>query len=138
MPTSTVPVPLSQSSNEKTRLIVHLSNDLVDKYVGQGESLESTIQDRLRSCVNHTAQKCIYINDEQRQEIEVLLNKQFLVPAQLIDLLKSLLSIRIGKVDVTLTPELIDRLRSRHFEGSFESFLTQRVLEGLELYCGMR
>lgn len=140
MSTSYSPMPVVESG--KTRVIVHLSNDLLNKYDSQakdcGISLEELLSDRMRDCVSHKPGRNLFLNNDLRTQLEVMLNSALLTPELVISNIRRALAVRVNDAVVELQPGLLERLKSRHFEGSFTEFLKTKVVEGLETYVGMR
>lgn len=127
---------------------LRLPSDLTAQYEEQAAecniSLEELLELRLSQFVELRSSKPLVFTDEDRRTIESLLGKNVSTPTELIYLIRKSQSIRIGnKLDswstrVELKPNLIQRLQSRCFGKSFDEFLKQTIVEGLERYVGIR
>jgi len=143
--TSPISVPNSTSASpitpSLTRVIVLLPNDLIEAYVKQsvkqGSSLEEVLTDRLRSCVTHEPGRNLFFNPKQREAVEIILNSGPLTAERAISALRRALSVVVAGEIVELSPGLIDRLRSRHFDGKFSDFVKAQVIKGLEEFTGL-
>lgn len=146
--TSSIPEKIQNSSSASrvspgmTRVIVLLPNDLIETYVKQSvkqnSSLEEVLTDRLRSCVTHVPGRNLFFNNEQREQVEIILNSGPLTPERAISSLRRALSVVVAGEIVEISPLLLDRLRSRHFEGKFSDFVKDQVVKGLEEFAGLR
>lgn len=117
---------------------LHLPDEVIAKYEEEG-ALEKVLSKRLIQTVNYTSEKPLYIDDKLRQRLERLFGANFNSPLELVRLMERYVTARIGDVDVQLSPMLLSRLKTRCFSNkSFPQFLTERVIEGLEQYAGMR
>jgi hypothetical protein len=100
-------------------LRISLPANVLDKYQIEAEDvglqLEDLLANRLIECVGHTAAKPLYFDDAQRRRLEELIGKNVSKPLEALSILERLLTIRINSVPVTLKPEVITRLRTRHF-----------------------
>ena len=136
---STTASPISPSL---MRVIVLLPNDLVESYVKQsakhGTTLETELADRLKACVTHVPGRNLFFNNEQREQLEIILNSGPLTPERAISALRKALSVVVAGEIVELPPLLLERLRSRHFEGKFSDFIKDQVIKGLEEFAGLR
>lgn len=105
-------------------------------------TLEQLFSERLTKCVNYTAEKPLYFNDDQRERLERELETNFSDPEKVIGPLKRAQTVFLqteeGQISVTLSAKLFGRLRSRCFIPDFKKFLRERIVEGLERYVGMR
>ncbi len=114
-----------------------LPDNVLKKYELRGP-IDKVLSETLTDCVNFTSTKPIYITDTQRKRLERLFGKNFKDADELIHMMERYVTARIGDVDVQLPPQLLTRLKTRCFGKPFEQFLVERVIEGLELYAGMR
>src|SRR5580765_230245 len=98
---------------------ISLPSNVLAKYQAEAEDvgldLESLLTNRLVECVDHTAAKPLYFDDAQRKRLEELIGRNVSKPLEALSVLERLLTIRINSVPVTLKPEVITRLRTRHF-----------------------
>ena len=114
-----------------------IPDDILKQYEDRG-SLEKVLSAQLVSCVSFTADKPVYVNDTQRKRLERLFGRNFKDADDLVHLMEKYVTARIGDVDVTLSPALLIRLKTRCFGKPFEQFLAERAVVGLEEYVGMR
>jgi hypothetical protein len=118
-------------------LKLSLPAEVVEKYESQGP-IEKVLAERLTSSVDYTAKKPLYLNDYQRTKLDRLFGRNFSTPDEVTKAIEKALSVRVEEVPIALNPTLLSRLRSRCFGKTFEQFLQERVVAGLEEYCGMR
>jgi len=126
-----------------TRITVHLPNDLIAAYDEQakalGISVEALIVRRLSQCVLHTASKPLYIDDELRRELEVALSRNYNDALTLVQDIKRCLTLQVDGVAFGLSPQLLSRLKTRCTQGAtFNAFIREQVIAGLEQYVGLR
>ncbi len=111
---------------------ISLPESVLAKYQAEAEDvgldLESLLTNRLVECVGHTAAKPLYFDDAQRQKLEALIGKNVSKPLEALSILERLLTIRINSVPVTLKPEVITRLRTRHFGTEDFGFWLSRMV----------
>lgn len=129
-----------------TQSILHVSVPLDEKVIEQyrreaadyGVSLEEVIANRLTACVSHSSTRPIYFNDEDRKNVEKLVGRNLTNANSLIQIVQKLLTMRISGMSVTLKPDILNRLRTRHNAGEFSQWLTQQIIILLEQYVGLR
>ena len=101
---------------------VSLTPEVADQYIEQAEDRDvgAVLSDRLEDplVVAHTSSKPLYFSDDQRRELERLLDANVSSAAQVLTKLKSLFTvIRISDgtatEDLTLTPNQTFRLQER-------------------------
>ncbi len=115
---------------------------VADKYQAEAKDLDMQLEDvlanRLVECVGHTAAKPLYFDDAQRQKLEALIGKNVSKPNEALSIIERLLTIRINSVPVTLKPEVIARLRTRHFgTEDFGFWLAKLVNKWAMEFCGL-
>lgn len=118
---------------------LHLPDDVIAKYEALG-SLEKVLSDHLKKTADFNSTKPLYITDALRQRIEKFFGRNFDNPLDLIKVIEKYSTIRVGDVDIKLPPQILSRLRSRHFNvnETFEQFLIKTITTGLEEYVGLR
>src|SRR5262245_40233969 len=101
---------------------VTLSPELLARYEQQARSagvdVERLLADRLAMAVGQQDQKPLYFGDADRQKIEALLNQNFSKPAEVIKALSRAVELRINGVSVNVPPDVLERLKTRHVDGS--------------------
>lgn len=100
--------------------------------------LEKILTERLIEAKDHNASKPIYINDAHRKNIEGLLGANIDSPYKLEALLRNVTTFKVAGVDIQLTPQIINRLKSRSLHHEFNEFLSNLVIRHLEEYVGLR
>lgn len=104
-----------------------------------GVAPEDLLAQRLEHSVHHTAQKPLYLSDEQRGDIDNLIGRNIQRPKELVEAIRHLAQIRVENSRIQLSPEVIRRLRARNLSGQpFEHWLAAQVLEWAERYVEMR
>jgi|SRR6185437_5384498 len=129
-----------------TQNTLHISVPLDEKVIEQyrreardyGTSLEEVIAHRLASCASHSATRPIYFDDQERQVLEKLISRNITNPKQVIQVVEKLLTMRINSMSITLKPDVLSRLRTRHNAGEFSQWLTQQIHVLLEQFVGLR
>lgn len=116
---------------------LNIPDEILKQYEERG-SLEKVLSSQLISCVDFTSDKPIYVNDTLRKRLERLFGRNFKDAGELVQQMEKYVTARIGDVDVTLSPALLIRLKTRCFGKPFEQFLAERAIVGLEEYAGMR
>ena len=126
-----------------TELMVRLplSESILKQYREEaaqyGVDLEELLANRLAECVTFRASKPLYFDDEQRREIEKMLGRNLAGPGTLIGLIRNLISIKINGLQVTLKPDILGRLRTRHNAGTFSDWLGKQVAQWAAQYVGL-
>lgn len=116
---------------------LNIPDEILKQYEERG-NLEKVLSQQLASTIAFTSEKPIYVNDTQRKRLERLFGRNFKDADDLVHLMEKYVTARIGEVDVTLSPALLIRLKTRCFGKPFEQFLAERAVVGLEEYVGMR
>src|SRR5690349_20666334 len=128
-------MPVAESVSLRVKL--SLPDEVVAHYEqksrDQGVSLEALIARKLTDTVQWTSQRPIYVNDQERKDLERQLGHNIGSGKQLVEAIGKLARIRFGTVDVNLNENVLVRLRSRcpRME-QFESFLRRNVTELIE------
>lgn len=122
---------------------IALPSDVAELYdqqaAAQNVPVEELISRRARESVRHTSSKPLYISDEQRIELESVLGRNFHRPKDLLEAVRRMAEVRVENVKVLLTPEVLERLKSRHFSDlPFDAWLSQQVREWAERAAEMR
>ena len=120
------------------RLPEILYDELSERALKHGRSVEDEIFCRLRDCREHTAAQPIYLNDLQRQELSHLAGKLIRTPEDLLKLVHEMTAVKVGGVEIPLGDQLIKRLETRKFGKSWKELLTGLVTSGLEGEVGLR
>lgn len=130
------------------RVEITLSDAVVDAYrelaKRKGETLEKILEDRLIACLDYDANRPLYFDDEERNELERLTGGRVISePREALRRIKNCQSIWITDpeeepVKVQLSPALLSRLLSRAFRRTREQTLREETVKGLERFCGMR
>jgi|SRR5579872_4846766 len=119
-----------------------LSEPVIEKYrseaLNYGITVEELMANRLMECASYNATKPLYFDDAQRRELEAILGRNIDKPPTVLAMLKKTLSIKINGIAVTLTPDVIQRLQTRHHNGNFGEWLSGLVNAELERYVGLR
>jgi hypothetical protein len=118
-------------------LKIQLPDEIVTKFESEGP-LDKVVTKRLLHAADFTSEKPLYITDVQRRRLDRLFGCNISSPEALIHLMEKYVTARIGEVDVTLSPVLLSRLKTRCFGKPFETFLSDLIVRGLEEYVGMR
>lgn len=122
---------------------VQLPSEVAENYEKQATveciPVEEWIGRRLASAVHHTSTKPLYVSDEQRQKLEVVLGRNLHRPKDLVEAVERLGQIRVENVKVLLSPDVMERLKSRHFtDEPFDVWLAAKVREWAEQEAGLR
>lgn len=134
-------MPTKQATAIKVSLKV--PEEIYDEYAERATKFGRTVEQemflRLKNCRDHNAITGIYFNDDQRAEIQKALGHVITGPEMVLERLKTLLSLKVGNVEIPLSERLQIRLRTRVFRGqTIEKVLQKEVTEGLERYVGLR
>jgi len=128
--------------SERTRISITLPQDLIDKYHSIADrhekTVEQVIETQLYRYQDHESIKPIVLNDVQRQHIERLLGRNITTADELVMVLQRALDVRVDNVDVTLTPYLLDRMKSRCIGMEWDKFLPFTIKRLVEEFVGVR
>lgn len=104
-----------------------------------GKSLEDLLTHHLRKTKALLAQdKPLVVTDADRKRIEQALAKGFNDGSQLADSCEHLSSISINSIQVQLTEQCVERLRTRVYGTTLEAFVQETVTRLLETEVGLR
>ena len=138
MTTASAPSPTSVSLQARLTLsektLAHYQKEAND----YGVPLEELLSHRLTACVTHNSGRPLYFDDAQRQQIEKMIGRNVSQPSAVIQMIEKLLSFRINGMSITLKPEVLSRLRTRHNYGEFTQWLSHQIQILLEQYAGLR
>jgi hypothetical protein len=105
----------------------------------RGIELDALFQERLTATVAQTSIKPIYIDDTTRQRLEQILGRNLYRAADLVAAVEKLSLLKLENAKVHFEPELLERLRSRHFSDlPFDAWLARQVHEWAEQFVGLR
>ncbi len=128
-----------------TEFIVRLplSTALLETYEKEAErthkSLEDFLAQHLRKTKALLAQdKPLIVTDVDRRRIETALAKGFNDGSQLADSCEHLSAIGIAGIEVPLTEQCVERLRTRVYDTSLEAFVKAMVTRLIETEVGLR
>ena len=125
-------------------LRLDLSDAVLKKYREESETygveLEELLANRLSECVDYNATKPLYFKDEQRRNLEAMLGRNINSPGEVLEIIRRFLTVKVNGISMTIRPEVLERLRTRHFDHSrdFGTYLTDCVNEWAETAAGMR
>lgn len=130
------------------RTTLKLPTTLIDAYQEQantaGISLEEVLVDRLENSLFHNASQPLYFNDDQRDRLEHLTGgSRLLDPETALSRIADSQSISITgpgakPTKIKLTPEHIQRIKSRLFGRQWPEALEEEIVRALETFCAMR
>lgn len=134
---------ISHLAETKVKVPLTIPEKLYETYRTQGEAHDRTPDDemmeRLKRCQNHDAMSGLYLDDSQRAELERILGHKITDIGVMLRQIQHLITLRVGTVEVPISPRLHERIHSRVFRGhTYESTVRKAALEGLEVFCGMR
>jgi len=128
--------------SERTRISITLPQDLIDKYHAIADrnhkTVEETIEAQLYKYQDVESTKPLTLNDAQRQYVEQLLGRNITTPDEFVSILQRKLDLFVDGVSITLTPYLLDRLRSRCIGMEWDKFLQMTVKRQIEEFVGVR
>ncbi len=121
-----------------------LPDAILSKYQNEatefGVELEELIANRLSECVSYNSTKPLYFTDTQRRSVESLLGRNVNSPGEVLEIIRRFLTVKVNGISMTIRPEVLERLRTRHFDTSreFGVWLSDCINEWAEAACGMR
>ena len=128
--------------SERTRISITLPQDLIDKYHAiadrQQKTVEQAIETQLYKYQDVESSKPLTLNDQQRQHVEQLLGRNITTPDEFVSILQRKLDLFVDGVSITLTPYLLDRLRSRCIGMEWDKFLQMTIKRQIEEFVGVR
>jgi len=125
-------------------LRLDLSDAVLKKYREESETygveLEELLANRLSECVDYNATKPLYFTDVQRRNLETMLGRNVNGPGEVLEIIRRFLTVKVNGISMTIRPEVLERLRTRHFDHSrdFGTYLTDCVNEWAEAAAGLR
>lgn len=127
----------------KTRASLTIPSEAYDAYEriarNERKPLDQILSERLASCAAYNAKRPIYFNDQQREQLESATGVSVKSAEDVLALVRRCLSVSINGSSVTLTPNLLERMKSRHLDGKpFGKFVGAVAVEKLEEYTGIR
>lgn len=130
------------SETIKNRFPVVLTEKQAQPYIQQAtiamKGPEEIMAERLVACANHTAEKPIYFNDDQRRELEKLLEANFGKPEEIINKVRPIAGVTVDGVVVPLNSRQIERLKSRCFFGiTYQEKLTKLIHDAINAETGL-
>lgn len=141
MPSVVATTTISPSQTQASFRIT-IPEDLLHEYEAQasvrGVQVEDLIAERLGGCVEHRASKPLYFDDRQRQQLEQVLGRNVLNSTDALLQIRNAMSVRIGKVMISLKLNLMQKLRSRCIGTDWDTFLQKLITDELERYVGLR
>ena len=124
------------------RLKLDLPSHVLAELERQAEDLqleiEELISNRLCACVSHSSTKPLYVDDENRRQIEAIMGRNLSSVDDLKRELRKAVSFRVDAVTVALPQEVRMRLASRHLDKSmpYEQYVAQIVRKMLMEHVG--
>jgi len=125
----------------QVNITLDIPKEIYNKYNGlaQNKNLSKVLSQRLVDCVEHTAEKGIFLNDFARQQLEKSLGYNIDSAGQLIGLVQRMSTVSIDDIPIQLEADTLSRLKSRCFDGvDFTEFLRDRIVKDLETFVGLR
>lgn len=125
---------------------VRVPGSVAERYASQsaGCDIEDVMEQRLASCIDHTAEKPVYFDDEHRLRLEQLCNTNFIDPRtdadKALQKIEQIISVSVAGINFNdiLTPRDIERLRSRAdaYRRTFEDYLKEAIIYGVRFQTG--
>ena len=140
-PKATVVVP--HPAETKVRVTLELSASLFDllaeQGIASGRMPEDEIIQRLHRCSTYTANKPLYLNDEQRSRLEKALGHNFNSAEQAIAQVTTATTLQVGDCGVEISPRIAQRVASRAKaeRKTYEEVIQREVIKGLSVYTGL-
>ena len=129
--------PTVSSADEKVSLRIRLDESTYRHFETLAAATGTDPEDLIARHIKATklfevAERPIYLTDAQRREIETMFGKM-LDGKSLVAEVRKALTMSIEDVgEITLRPQLIERLRSRCFDGKPAEFIKRNTVEQLE------
>ena len=132
---------------ETAHIVAVVPADIAEEYQEQADSagttLATVVSERLTKCVYHAADKPLYFDDADRQELDRLLDYNFKSAQEVIERLNSLLS--VVKLDaledsavIQLSPNQLYRLQGRcNYGAKLGDKAKEFALEGINREIGI-
>jgi hypothetical protein len=100
--------------------------------------VEEFIAKKLPQITVSNSEKPIVLTDAERQRIEQLVGKNISTGEELIRVVEHALTVSLNGLSMTLTPYLLDRLKSRCIGMEFPAFMDRTIKRALEQFAGLR
>ena len=122
---------------------INLSSETADKFDRASSQTKIDPEILMAEILEHvpvqTRQaKPITLDDNQRQQLEKILNRNLNNADDLIRHVGNSLRVKVEDTEIPLSPYLLDRLKSRAINLDFNTFLRQTIKRLLEEYAGLR
>lgn len=103
------------------RFTIELPASILDRYEAQAHVANKPIEEflvlRLQHCASHDAQRSLYFNDTEREEVEQILGEGYLnSPADVLRQLRNRYTVNIGGPKIRLEEGLYQILKERSQE----------------------
>ena len=125
-----------------TLLRIPISEELIIQLEEQARAvqlpLEEFIAKRLPQIQKSNSEKPIVLTDTERQRIEQLVGRNISTGEELIRVIEHALQVSLNGLSMTLTPYLLDRLKTRCIGMEFPAFMDRTIKRALEQYAGLR
>lgn len=123
---------------------VRVKGSLAAKYSEQASSssrdVEDVMEERLRSCVSHTASKPVYFDDGARFRLEAICDANIDSADKALRILEGKAAMTVNGIDLgdILTPTDIERIRSRAeaYGKTFKQYLSESIIYGVKSTTG--
>lgn len=130
------------SESTKNRFTIVLTDAQLQPYAAAATSADKPIEDiltqRLLLCAKYTAEKPIYFNDDQRRELEGMLEANFSKAEEVIAKVRPIASVTVDGVVVPLNSRQIERIKSRCFFGiKYEDKLVELINNAINTETGL-
>lgn len=122
----------------RTSLEPEVAQAYEDRALKNGVAAELAMASTLKQFAHVDSSKPIVLSDAQRREIEAALGRNFNTSEELTTHVVRSLQLRVGEIEVPLSPHLLDRLKTRCIGMEFSQFVIQTVKRGLEEFAGLR
>lgn len=127
----------------KVKILLTISTSLFDlleeQAISHGRDVEEEMVDRLRRFLP-LKDAALVFDSSQKAELERALGHTCKTPDVAISMLKGVLSLKVGDINIPLESKLQGRIASRakSMRRTTEETLRREVIESLERFCGMR
>ena len=132
----------TQANANKLKLQLTLPESLYDKYAERaakvGHTPEAEMASRLTKCQDHVSVTPLFVNDEQRNRLNIISGMTINTPDELINWAYRLSRIRVQGVEITLNERVLSRIDSRRFGSTLADTIKKMVTESLEEKVGLR
>lgn len=127
----------------KVKFQLSIPESLYDHYERQakrnGRTAEEEMAERIKRCRAFTANKPLYMNDDERAEVERLTGHTIRNADSFIGRLRAMFTVHVDAIEIEVPSNLRARMLSRVFRGqTYKGNLQRIVVDAIERYCGMR